>query len=120
MARTDLDIEELMQRMGLEDADDVCEVVGFFIEAATPRLTDLGQAISDHDPAATKHHAHAAKGAAQSVGAGALATLLIGIEEALAADNWPDLEGFCADLPAHLQRVESELESWLKNNPPST
>jgi HPt (histidine-containing phosphotransfer) domain-containing protein len=115
MTTSDLDIDDLIQRMDLEDEDDVREVVGFFLEAAAPRLTDLQRAIAARDLAQTKHHAHAAKGAAKSVGAGILAEHLVAIETALTAPDWAEMDARSNQLTASLDKVEATLSNWVPN-----
>ena len=118
MTVADLDIDDLVERMDLEDEEDVREVVGFFLAAAAPRLVDLQSAIAAGDQANTRHHAHAAKGAAKSVGAGVLADHLIAIETALATSDWPEIESRGALLLSSLAQVEETLATWIPNFEP--
>ena len=115
MTTPDLDIDDLVQRMDLEDEDEVREVVGFFIEAMAPRLADLQRAIVARDPAVTKHHAHAAKGAAKSVGAGILADHLVAIETGLTTLDWTEMDARGNELAASLDKVEATLSNWVPN-----
>ena len=113
MTKSDLDIDDLVKRMALEDEDDVREVVGFFIEAMEPRLAELERAVAAHDPVNTRHHAHAAKGAAASVGADQMADHLIHIEQSMANPDWTDIEARTKELPDCLDRVRASLDNWV-------
>jgi len=118
MTAADLDIEHLVHRMGLEDEDEVHEVVNFFLETAEPRLAELFRAVASRDAENTRHHAHAAKGAAKSVGAEALAGHLIAIETGLAEQRWPDIDAHTEQLGGCLERVRAALDSWTPDFKP--
>jgi HPt (histidine-containing phosphotransfer) domain-containing protein len=115
MTAQDLDIDDLILRMDLEDEDDVREVVGFFLEAAALRLVELQGAVKNREPASIQHHAHAAKGAAKSVGAEVLANHLAAMERALAHQDWPEIEARGNQLASSLDKVGATLANWVPN-----
>ena len=115
MTAQDLDIDDLILRMDLEDEDDVREVVGFFLEAVAPRLVELQLAIENRDLENIQHQAHAAKGAAKSVGAEVLAEHLAAIEMALADQNWPEIVARGNQLASSLDKEGATLSNWVPN-----
>ncbi|GGL00787.1 hypothetical protein Ppa06_69280 [Planomonospora parontospora subsp. parontospora] len=102
-------IADLMEDDSAEEIEFVGRIVVSFLKRAPAVLAALAGAIAAADAEATARHAHALKGAAANVGAGAVAGLCAEAENFAEAVRLGELDGH----PARLEQALAEAGAHL-------
>ena len=106
-------VQSLRQLTQAGEPDVLAEVLSMFVTQAEARLDAIDSATRASDAAALQHAAHALKGAAGAVGAGALQEACRELEECARRGALKDALGGAAVVRREYGRVKVEIDQLL-------
>ena len=85
------------------------EFVGFYFDDYPPLVADLRDAVRNRDCDRVHHAAHALKGLVANLGADAVVSLAMAIEQRGLCGDLSDLDGILETLEREIERLNEEL-----------
>ncbi|KAI8467342.1 MAG: signal transduction histidine kinase [Monoraphidium minutum] len=108
--------QQLLQLQDESNPDFVSEVAELYFDDAVPKITRVGQLLSDPSPDFSELDAvvHQFKGSSASLGAGGMARLCIRMRELCQQRDVPGCQALVGQMQEHFVRLKQQLSAYLQ------